>query len=76
MLERSRKLTNRDFPENTFSDLPDLGATTIDKEAFLLAYHCHTSVDITYKLPTRKRIILMEMLKEQKEFESKEAKRK
>ena len=58
MLERSRKLVDRDFPKDVLSDLLDLNATTLDKEVFLLAYFCNTPVNVSYKLSTRKRIIL------------------
>lgn len=75
MLGGSRKLTRRDFPTDSFSDLPDLGATTLDRDAFLLAYHCHAPLTEVYRLSTRKRLVFMSMLKELKELEQKEIER-
>lgn len=66
----TRLLTQKDVgSKEFFSDLPDLGATTIDNQAFALAYFCNTSIADTYKLPYKKRRILMEMLTEQKNRE-------
>lgn len=72
MLEGSRELKRSDFSKDNFSDLPDLGATTLDKEVFLLSYHCHISVDTAFTLPIKKRRIMMKMLEEQKKAEQKE----
>lgn len=66
----TRRLTQKDVgSKEKYSYLPELGATTIDNDAFALAYFCHTPLLDTYKLPYRKRVILMEMLKEQKTLE-------
>lgn len=68
----TRLLRRADFGPNNYSYLPDMKATSIDQEAFILSYHCHTPINLIYELPTKKRRIMIEMLKEQKELEKRE----
>lgn len=73
MLNGGRRLTSSDYSKDTVSNVPLLGGTLLDKVAFLISYHLHTPISEVYKMSCRRREIIYEFLKEQKDFEKKEA---